>query len=417
MKYIALILLYFSIYGNAFSQFTLSGTVKTELEVPIEGVLMNDNPAVFTNNFGNYAIENLAPGNYPIFAEKNSDHLNGVTICDAVAIQRHILGVELFDSPFKTFAADINLSNSITAFDLIIQRQMILGIETNLWPEKSWGFLKSDIVFPNPSSPFENLDYDHSVDVLDNTTLDLIGYKYGDLNNSALGFYPSTTQPDPVNLFFKPDEGTIPPQENYVVNFNAEDFTDVFGFQFTMNYDETKMEFVEMASEVLPNGLASSFHNLAPGTVTVAWHDYIETSFENGTAVFSATFNILEEIDLSQDLAINSSHTPMATMDINGCYGEVENVIPVSLSDNNDLGKLNIYPNPTFASIFIDLEMDQIAYGSIELHNVAGQSIFKKNFSEKFIFEPINLEEYRAGIYQLTVNVDNQTTTQRIIKL
>ena len=50
---------------------------------------------------------------------------------DLVLISKHILGNEAqFDSPYKYIAADINKSGSITAFDMVQLRQLILNITT-----------------------------------------------------------------------------------------------------------------------------------------------------------------------------------------------------------------------------------------------------------------------------------------------
>ena len=416
MKKYVLILLCFSLYFNGFCQFALNGTVKTESEAPIEGVLMNENPVEVTDVFGNYAIDNLAAGNYEITATHDSEFLNGVTVCDIVAMQRHLLQIELLDSPFKIIAGDVNASNSITAFDMVVLSKKILRVDTGPAPFRNWVFVKPDIEFSNPMNPFESLDYDHSVDVLEDTSQDLIGIKGGDVNNSALGSYPSTELPETDILFFEPDGGVIAQQDNYVVNFRAQDYTDVYGYQFTLSYDETKMEFVSMNSDFL-NSIQSYTHLVELGAVTMIWFDYLPATFDDSTNVFSATFNILEDTDLSESLELNSDFTTIASMDLNGCYGEVENVIPVLSSENHFLKTFRAYPNPTSDMIAVELEMDEVSVGSMELYNAIGQTVFKKNFSDKSVFEQIKIERHPSGIYLLSIEVNNEISSQRIIKL
>ena len=45
---------------------------------------------------------------YEVEAEKNDNYLNGVSTLDLVLIQKHILGLQLLNSPYKVIAADIN---------------------------------------------------------------------------------------------------------------------------------------------------------------------------------------------------------------------------------------------------------------------------------------------------------------------
>ena len=120
--------------------------------------------------------------------EKNTNHLNGVTTYDAVLMTRHILNIELLDSPYKIIAADINRSQTVTTFDIVEMRKLILSIYTNYPNNSSWRFVKADYVFPNPLNPWSqvfpevvnlnNLD-DHFLEG------DFIGIKIGDMNGSA----------------------------------------------------------------------------------------------------------------------------------------------------------------------------------------------------------------------------------------
>ena len=62
-------------------------------------------------------------GTYEVIPEKNDDLLNGVTTYDLVLIQKHILGIDQFSSPYKVIAADIDHNNKLTAIDLVELRE------------------------------------------------------------------------------------------------------------------------------------------------------------------------------------------------------------------------------------------------------------------------------------------------------
>ncbi|MEO1264004.1 MAG: hypothetical protein AAFZ15_34685, partial [Bacteroidota bacterium] len=140
----------------------LDGQVITETGIGMSNVeILIDDPDngysenIDVNNEGNYFIQLPEGGNYTVTPSKNDNHINGVTTFDAVILTRHILNVELLDSPYKIIAADINNSKTVTTFDVVEQRRLILNIYSNFPNNSSWRFVPEDFEFPNPLNPFE----------------------------------------------------------------------------------------------------------------------------------------------------------------------------------------------------------------------------------------------------------------------
>ncbi len=98
----------------------------------------------------------FAPTGYTITAtaSKSSNPLNGVSTLDLALIQKHLLGLDPLDSPYKIIAADANQDGKVTSFDLLILKQLLLGVTTELPNGHSWQFLPYDYVFPDPANPF-----------------------------------------------------------------------------------------------------------------------------------------------------------------------------------------------------------------------------------------------------------------------
>ena len=127
--------------------------------------------------------------NSTITPSKNINPLNGVTTYDLVLIQKHILGIELLDSPWKIIAADANQDGKVTTFDIITLRKLILGITTELPNGKSWRFAPKDYVFPNPLNPFqppfpERIEVPNTADPAP-SHFQFTGVKIGDVDFSA----------------------------------------------------------------------------------------------------------------------------------------------------------------------------------------------------------------------------------------
>ena len=104
---------------------------------------------------GVYELTNLDSSEpITITPVRGGDDANGVSTIDMVITQRHILGLTLFDSPYKMIAADINRSGSITTFDMVLLRRLILQYTEEFPTNTSWRFVDADFEFTDPSNPF-----------------------------------------------------------------------------------------------------------------------------------------------------------------------------------------------------------------------------------------------------------------------
>ncbi len=127
-----------------------------------------------------------------VYPSKDDNPLNGVTTYDLVLISKHILGLELLDSPYKLIAADANKSGSITTFDIVELRKLILGIygtPTAPWIYPSYRFVDKSFSFPNPLNPFQTAFPEYvrvTVPPL-GAVAAFKGVKIGDVNNNAIG--------------------------------------------------------------------------------------------------------------------------------------------------------------------------------------------------------------------------------------
>ena len=187
----------------------VNGHIVTEADAPIADVKVrldtytnsaNCNPntcprdSTYTNSAGEYLLCPCAGcDSFALTPYKNNDPLNGVSTFDLVLINKHILGTETLNSPYKIIAADANNSRSITTFDIVELRKLILGIYTTLPNNTSWRFIPEDYTFPNPLNPFQFVLPDSST--VPPSTRDFIGIKVGDVNGNAEGSKPAEALP------------------------------------------------------------------------------------------------------------------------------------------------------------------------------------------------------------------------------
>ena len=169
---------------------SIDGHIRTETGAVVGQTSIQVNagsPAISDNN-GYYAFYGLAAGgDFSIIPRKDVAPLNGVTTYDLVLIRRHILAIQMLDSPYKIIAADANKSNSVTTSDLVTLQKLILHVDADFTNNESWRFVDANFVFPNPLNPFQTPfpEVKSFNNLFNSKKVDFIGIKTGDVNGSA----------------------------------------------------------------------------------------------------------------------------------------------------------------------------------------------------------------------------------------
>ena len=172
--------------GNVFTE---QLSMVEDVDITLINTLGETMDNALTDDGGHFAFSDISSdSDYRIEAESSEDnYLNGVSTLDLVMIQRHILGVESLDSPYRLIAADVNSTEDINGIDLIELRKLILGIYEELPQNDSWRFVDEAFEFAVPTNPWpfrENIDLQQpNHDMPDN---DFVAIKVGDVDNSAI---------------------------------------------------------------------------------------------------------------------------------------------------------------------------------------------------------------------------------------
>lgn len=299
---------------NPTDSLTVSGLISAHNAIRVVNVdvQLEVNPGIpgpvfhtLTDTDGKYAFSTkLLPGDtFRITPYKNAFHLDGVSTFDLVLISKHILALESLDSPYKMIAADANRSKTITTFDVVEIRKLILGIYDSLPNNTSWRFIDAGFVFPDPFNPFL-FPFPESITVSDSippaVVFDFIGVKTGDVNHTAIGDPLSSPADDRYaeTLFFNAKNREVAAGEAFTVHFETAEKT--AGYQFTLNTGELEV------LEIQPgHGMSVANFAVFPGAVTASV-DLPETSEASG---FSVRFRSRQAGRLSDWLGISSRIT------------------------------------------------------------------------------------------------------------
>ena len=253
-----------------------------------------------TDQDGVYQVMNhlSLDANFTIAPEKNDNPLNGVTTYDLVLISKHILAIESLDSPYKIIAADANKSGSITTFDIVELRKLILGIYTDLPNNNSWRFVDHGFVFPNPNNPFATT-FPETISIAAALTNHMyenfMGVKIGDVNYSAVANATIQAEERTVGTaLFDVQDRDVKAGETFEVTFKSAQ--DLKGFQFTLALDGlTAIGIVEGE-----NVSVNNFNLLPENAMSVSI---------DGAQSFTVRFRAEKAGKLSQMLGVSGSIT------------------------------------------------------------------------------------------------------------
>ena len=297
----------------------IAGTLTTEAGEGLEGATVELNGGgiapVVTDDDGVFAFANAETDyDYSVTAQHDIDHVNGVTVFDLTLIKSHILSINPLSSPYKMIAADANNSQSITTADIVQLRRLILTLDTELSANTSWRFVDANYVFPNPQNPWEggfpevlNInDFAESVN-----DADFIAVKIGDVNGTAdanlAGIGEERT--GDRTLFLQTDNAEFRKEETFTVALRAQDYRNISGMQFTLNFDPQTAELTEVTPNATTQMSDFGLHRRAEGILTVAHNDDTALDLPDGEVLFTLTFRAETAGTTGDLLRISSDYT------------------------------------------------------------------------------------------------------------
>jgi 5-hydroxyisourate hydrolase-like protein (transthyretin family) len=403
----------------------ITGTIENENQEVVEEVTVNlhDNNGMVTSPVvtgvdGTYQFA-MGYGDYDVTPEKDINYLNGVTTYDLVLISKHILGIELLDSPYKIIAADANNSATVTALDIVKFRALILHIDDELANNTSWRFVDANYVFNNPANPLAE-SFPEFVDVDGmNAPVNFTAIKIGDVNgtsspNSLLG---TDTRSFDGKLALQAKATDVVAGETFTMDFTAQDFNNIAGYQFTLGFDNSKVEVVEVATAL--EGLSADnfgMTKLSEGVITTSWNNSRGVSLENNAVIFSVTFTATADVNTADVFDINSRYT--ASEAYNG-----SDLLDVVLEFNGQevTSGFELYqntPNPFKAETSIGFNMPEAGSVTLKVFDVSGRilSMMEMDAAKGFNSVNINRADLDAtGVLYYQLETATETATKKMI--
>ena len=396
-----------------------------DVEVMLSGSI---NSTEITDADGHFIFDGIFLNeNYVVTPHYDEKHKNGVTVMDLIRTQQHILGMQPLDSPYKRIAADVNNSQHITTLDLIHMQQLILGKISVFANNTSWRFVDAAYEFPNADNPWAN-EFPEFV-VIENMVgfeenVNFIGIKIGDVNGTAVsnelvGVEERTTT---GQMILEVEDQKLVAGNEYAVDFVAKDLSDILGYQLTLNFDQTVLEFMDirygMAGE---KDFGMTFLN--EGALTHSWYENDRTEIEATQSeylMFTLVVRAHGDGQLSDLLGITSRYTHVEAYDLQ--EESLDVTIQFNQADQAE-AVFELYqnqPNPFKDFTTIGFEIPEEGFCTLTVLSVDGKVLrqFEGVFAQGYNEITINNDDLPgAGIMYYTLETDQFTAMRKMIRV
>jgi len=295
----------------------ISGTTATEFNTMVDNVEVAINTkSVMTNASGVYTSFENSYDTYVITPEKLDEVTKGISTFDLVLLAQHILQINDLTSPYQLIAADINDDKKIDVFDMLELRELILFNITSFSNNTSWRFVDREYTFQNPLAPWvENYPQSITVDLEEENKMeeDFIAVKIGDLDGSAISNLAGSLEERnfPETLTFTLDDLELKKGNEYAVDFRASDFTDITGYQFTLDFDNIALEFTSVDAGALDIDRSNfGFAMLKEGIITTSFAEMGDAlNILDDEVLFTLNFTAKSNVSLEDVLSISDKYT------------------------------------------------------------------------------------------------------------
>ncbi|MEM6963968.1 MAG: cohesin domain-containing protein, partial [Bacteroidota bacterium] len=409
---------------------TFIGTIETEEQVGIEDVTVYAINKITGDTLynsitsypdGSYYFYNFSGEAFDIVPTKDVNHLNGVTTFDLVLIAKHILGVELLDSPYKWIAADANHSETITTLDIVKLRSLILHIDDDLSDNTSWRFVPESYVFQNTTNPLAD-DFPEFITVEGNfITENFIAVKIGDVNGTALpnALHQSETRNYDGTVAFELENKSFAAGESVRVDLYANDFKNIEGYQFALEFDPSALDFIEVVEHLqILDENNFGLEKIADGKIFTSWSRGEAQSLENDDVLFSIAFNAKRAGHFSDVLWLNANAMPAEAYAPN-------QFLEVGLSFKNEekskvaLELLQNTPNPFKAETTIGFYLPDRERVVLKFFTTSGNLVraVEVNGVKGFNTLVISKEMLGAGVFYYQLHTSNGILVKKMVLL
>lgn len=207
-----------------------------------------------------------------IRAAKSGQPLDGVTTLDLALINKHILGLDTFKTFYQVLAADVNGSKTVTTFDVVETRKLILGIYDTFPGVPAWLMIRP-VANPAILNAFNAVRDTYQVyipevtDDINFSKLDYIGIKVGDVNYTAPLSFDQSDADDRATWPLLAEDRHFEAGENIRVPLRWGEKGRLDAWQLALSVDPDYLQWTSV------EGLPAENYNIQESTLRALWYE------------------------------------------------------------------------------------------------------------------------------------------------
>lgn len=396
-----------------------------EVMVTLQNMTTYETEQYITPASGQFHFLNMPENvNYQIKAEKNTEHNNGVSTLDLVLIQRHILGLQALDSPYKVIAADVTNNEQVSSSDLLALRKIILGVWNEFEDNSSWRFVDANQQFADPNNPFP---FNEKITILDFTdsqnSNDFVGVKIGDVNNSATVNFDSekeSTTRSNSTLELSIENIEFRNGDLVRIPVTAANFEEMVGFQFTLEANGLALENVESGALEMTTANVGNF--ASENSMTFSWNSVAELTIDSDEVLFTIvlraeTNNMLKNsIELTSDITRAEAYT--SSLEVTNVEMNVRNAENNSIETGFELYQNT--PNPFDGLTTIPFNLPEAGNVTLNVYDITGKVVLNqtRNFVKGMNEIRIDNSDLKVkGIMYYQLEFNGVVATRKMISM
>jgi hypothetical protein len=343
---------------------------------------------------GEYAFQNVEMyQNYDVIPAKISQMDEGVSTLDIVKIQRHILGIKPFTSPYDFIAADVNNNGSVAASDIIQLRKLVLGIYEQFPDNSSWRFVDASHHFGDPEDIQE---FPENINIKEingpKSNNDFVGIKIGDVDHSHINRLKPIRTRSLVSL----DYVTNTEGDGVKFEFSTTE-ENIVGFQFAINFDPELLEFVDIQSgNAILDGSNFYINSKDEEVINFSWNS--TDGPKSGNALFSLYFRKKETVN-NLDLHLDPSglSAEIYTVDNSIITAKTLQLIKNDFAPN-DFSLLQNIPNPFQQTTKIGYTLSKDEKVQLNVYDLTGRILFQRSIMSNRGHNEVSIYANELGV-------------------
>jgi hypothetical protein len=347
-----------------------------------------------TNATGDYTFPTLPDGVYTI-EPTTILPWTSVTATDVLLFRKHIANITPLTGIYLA-SGDVNGSGSLTASDVLLIRKRIASVISS--------FSVGDWLFN--TAPINLIGND--------ITNNFNGILYGDANASFTTKGEKSVIANPSSSVVS-IETVNPATSDVTVPVHASDVQNLGSFQFTIQYDPSKLAFSNATDWY------QGIDDVTMGAPKAGQLTFVWAAETNGIDIAEGILTNLHFKSIANDVSgvsFVNTPTPVEFSDFNGTVftpslkdGLIDATTGISVTESSDI---SIYPNPGKGVFKVTYNQPVNEPIKVKVVNALGKTVFEENNITNAVFN-INLSQLSQGAYYLKIENNNKQFIKKLI--